>query len=406
MAVRLAGLALGGAGATLAVAQQLAGMLDRGVHPVVPAIGSVGASDLMHMAAIGQVALGHGTAELDGEVLDGAEALAKAGLEPLALRPKDGLALISANGVSVGWAALLADRAALVADVADLVVALSLEATEGNPSIVEPAAAAAKPVPGQARSAERIRGLLRGSVRCSGPQKSVQDPLSFRVAPQVHGAYREFVDLMRRSVDVELAAMDDNPLVVTAERRLISNGNFHPIAMALAVDALRPPIAHVGQLSDRRMNHLWPALLGRVDMTSPAAMLAAAEHGGPLLRYAASTSAAELREIAGPATLDIGPLDLGVEDHATNAVSAAYRTHRALERLLDVLTIEAIMAWQVCATESGTLATGLGTRAAVDALEDAVPVGPTRVSSRTFHAAVRAALVGPALAAAEAALGR
>ena len=380
-------------------------MLEHGVHPVVPAIGSVGASDLMHMAAIAKVAIGRGTAEVDGKILDGAQALAAAGMEPLTLHPKDGLALISANGVSVGWAALLAARAGLLADVADLVVALSLEATEGNLSIVDPAAAAAKPVPGQLVAAGRIRALLAGSTRCAGQQRSVQDPLSFRVSPQVHGAYREFVGILRGAVEIELAAMDDNPLVVTAERRMVSNGNFHPIALALAVDALRPAIAHVGQLSDRRMNHLWPALLNRVDITNPAVMLAASEQGGPLLRYAASARAAELREIAGPSTLDIGPLDLGVEDHATNAVGAAHRTHQALNRLLDVLAVEAIMAWQVLRTESGTLATGLGTRPAIDALEAAIPVGPVRGASQRFHAAARSVLSGPALAAAEAAIG-
>src|SRR4029453_588696 len=153
----------------------------------------------------------------------------------------------------------------------------------------------------------------------------------------------------------------------------------------LAVDALRPAIAHVGQLSDRRMNHLWTVLLGRIDLTSPAAVLAASNESGPLLRYAAAARAAELREIAGPATLDISPLDLGVEDHSTNAVSAAHRTHQALERLLDVLATEAIMSWQIPDTEAATAASGLGTRAAVDAFEHELPRGPVRASSQRFH---------------------
>ena len=407
MAVRIAGLALGGAGASPEAARQLVAMLERGIHPIVPSIGSVGASDLMHMAAIAQVAIGRGRAEVDGEVVEGAEALARSGLSPLALRPKDGLALISANGASVGWSALLFDRASRLASVADLVVALSLEAMEGNPSIVEPAAAEAKPVPGQAVAAARIRALLSGSARCTGAPKSVQDPLSFRVAPQVHGAYREFVELLRGATETELAAMDDNPLVVVDERRMVSNGNFHPIALALSVDALRPATAHVGQLSDRRMNHLWPVVLDRATIMDPSAALNVAEQGGgPLLRYAASTRAAELREMAGPATLDIGPLDLGVEDHATNAVSAAHRTDQALERLLDVLTIEAIMAAQIIVASSGVESAGRGTRAAIEALEAAVPPGPTRAVSQRHHAAVREALLGPVLDAADVAIGR
>jgi histidine ammonia-lyase len=409
MAVRVAGLALGGSGASPAAARQLVAMLERGIHPVVPAIGSVGASDLMHMAAIAQVAIGRGRAEIDGEVVDGAEALARADLQPLKLQPKDGLALISANGASVGWAALLVHQAERLADLADLVVALSLEATEGNLSIVEPVAAAAKPVPGQAVAADRIRSLLAGSVRCSGAPRSVQDPLSFRVSPQVHGAYREFVELLRRATDTELAAMDDNPLVDVGERRMVSNGNFHPIALALSIDALRPAIAHVGQLSDRRMNHLWPMVLERAAITDPAAALSAHEQGGGvLLRYAAATRVAELREIAGPSTLDIAPLDLGVEDHATNAVSAAHRTGQALGHLADVLSVEAIMAGQILlgSGESATNGLGQGTRAALDALEATVPPGPARAVSQAFHAAVREALLGPVLTAAERAVER
>ena len=403
MTVRLVGIAQGGSGASPAVADMLVAMLDRGVHPIVPAIGSVGASDLMHMAAIANVAIGHGRADVRGDVLPGREALARAGLEPLALKPKDGLAFVSANGVSVGWSALVAARAEAVAKLSDLVVALTLEATESNLSIVDPLAAAAKPVAGQIESARQIGLFLTGSARCSGPQNSVQDPLSFRVAPQVHGAFREFVRFLHGAVETELAAMDDNPLVITAERRMVSNGNFHPIAMALAVDALRPPMAHVGQLSDRRMNHLWPTLLERIDITSPEAMLAAADNGGPLLRYAAATRAAELRETAGPATLDIAPLDLGVEDHATNAVSAARRSDEALDRLEDVLAVELILAWQVLATGSTSLATGLGTAAALEALEEIAPRGPIRTAADRFHATVRASLHEPVLAAAVAA---
>ena len=405
MAVRVIGIALGGSGASPAVADQLVVMLERGIHPIVPSIGSVGASDLTQLAAIAKVALGTGRAEVDGDVVSGAEALARAGLAPLVLRPKDGLSFISANGVSVGWAALVAARARAIADLADLVVAVSLEATEGNLSIVDPVAAAAKPVPGQAIAADHIRAFLAGSVRCTGVARSVQDPLSFRVAPQVHGAYREFAGLLGDQVEIELSAMDDNPVVATAEGRMISNGNFHPIAMALAADALRPAIAHVGQLSDRRMNHLWPLLLAGAETATPAAMIEAASHGGALLRYAAATRAAELRELAGPVTLDIAPLDVGVEDHSTNAVTAVRRTDEALDRLEDVLAVELMMAWQLLARTPDPGATGVGTAAAIDALDAAFPAGRSRTPSDAFHAGVKAALHDRVLAAALAATG-
>src|SRR5262249_30722830 len=209
-----------------------------------------------HMASIAQVLIGEGRAELDGEVLPGGEALRRAGLAPVVLEPKDGLALISANGVSIGQAALVVEHARRLAQVADLTLAASIEMLSGNPSVLDAAVLAAKPVPGQAAAGASIRGFLDGSALFTpGVPKSVQDPLSFRVGPQVHGAFRELIDLLEAHVAIELNAMDDNPLVDVAGGRMLSNGNFHPMALALALDALRPGIAHVGQLSDRRLNH-------------------------------------------------------------------------------------------------------------------------------------------------------
>src|SRR5262245_583116 len=162
MAVRLAGIALGGSGASPAVADAYVALLNNDVTPVVPEIGSVGASDLGSMAAIALVLIGEGQAVYRGAVVPGAEALERAGLAPVRLEPKDGLTLVSANGVSVGHAALVVERAARLADAMDAVVALSLGASMGNLSIVDPVAAAAKPVQGQSVADERVRGQLAG----------------------------------------------------------------------------------------------------------------------------------------------------------------------------------------------------------------------------------------------------
>jgi histidine ammonia-lyase len=188
LAVRLNGIARGGSGASPGVAKVLMAMLNAGVHPIVPEIGSVGAGDLGPMAGMAQVAVGQGTAEYQGEQLPGGEALRRAGITPLVLSGKDGLALISANGVSIGHAALVVARAERAAAAADVAAALSMEATGANPSIVHPAVARAKRIPGQAAAADHIRELLAGSrlLQPGGP-RSVQDALSFRVVPQVHG---------------------------------------------------------------------------------------------------------------------------------------------------------------------------------------------------------------------------
>lgn len=346
MVARVAGIALGGAGATLAAAETLVLMLNRGVHPVVPVVGSVGASDLMHMAAIALVMIGRGRAEVDGEILPGADALARARIQPLRMEPKDGLALISANGVAVGHAALVIDRAIRTSDAIDVVAAISLEARRGNPSIVEPVVAAAKPIPGQIEAARHIRELLSGSSLCqAGGPASVQDPLSFRVVPQVHGALREVVAFARRAVDDELASMDDNPLVVATEGRMVSNGNFHPMLMALAFEALRPALAHVGKLSERRTAHHFDDFTADPEAFADGGVRITESLGSTvLLAYAAAARYAELRQVADPATLDLPSLDVGIEDHATSAPLTIERTERALDLLDDLLAVELLSA--------------------------------------------------------------
>ena len=397
MAVRVAGIARGGAGASPPIAETYVAMLNAGVHPVVPLVGSIGASDLMHMAAIALVAMGEGEAELGGATVPGAEAMARAGIAPLRLAPKDGLTIISANGVSIGHAALVLDRAARLADAADVVVALSLEAARGNPSIVQPVVAAAKPVPGQILAASRIRGLLAGSGLCAdGAPQSVQDPLSFRVAPQVHGAFREVVDFAARAVDTELAAMDDNPLVSVDDGRMISNGNFHPMLLALAVDAIRPALAHVGQLSDRRTGQLWDRFVSDPEIFSPEALDRIARYGSPLLRYAGAARAAELRTLADPATLDVAQLDLGVEDHATMAPLAVRRTDEALGVAEDVLATELLTASAAVGWRDEIRAEmGPWTRRALDLVVGALARLGAGASSAAVHRAACELLGGP-----------
>jgi histidine ammonia-lyase len=225
MAVRLVGLTRGGSGATPAVADSLVGMLNAGVHPLLPRTSSVGAADIGAMALIAQVAIGAGRAEYGGEVLTGGEALARAGIPPLVLQAKDGLALVSANGVSVGQGALVVERAVALADAAELVAALSMEATRGNPSIALPVVAAGKPFPGLVESCRQLRAALAGSYLMeTGAPASVQDPLSFRVVPQVHGAFRDVSAFAGQAVGTELNAQADNPLVSPTDGTLVSTG--------------------------------------------------------------------------------------------------------------------------------------------------------------------------------------
>ncbi len=391
LVARLNGLARGGSGASMAAADALEAMLNEGVHPVVPETASVGAGDLSQMADVAQVAIGMGRAEYRGEVMPGAEALRRAGITPLVLEPKDGLALISANGFSSGLAALVVARAVRAAGAADIAAALSMEATDGNASVVLPAVARAKPYPGQIAAAEHLRDTLDGSRLLErGAAHSVQDALSFRVAPQVHGALREYVDLARRAVEVELNSASDNPLVSVEDRILISNGNFHPIVLAIAFDALRVAIAHVGQLSERRLSHLWDAFFELMASAGPPS----GDSGAPAplfglqLRYPAAAAFPELKQLAAPATLDTPPLDIGVEDHGTSAPLSVRKTDTALGLLSDILAIELLMAHDVVAAMPARPTMGKGTSEALQMVEEAT-AGAAQ-SPAEVHRALRA----------------
>lgn len=345
MIVRINGMARGGSGASPAAAETLVSMLNVGVHPVLPETGSIGAADIGHMAGIAQVAIGAGTAEYEGEILPGGEALRRAGIPPLRLEGKDGLALISSNGVSIGYGALVLSRAVRAADAADEAAAVSLEATGGNPSIASPAVARAKPYPGQIAAAAHLMEMLQGSrLLDAGEPQSVQDALSFRVIPQVHGALREFLDTARQAVEVELNSASDNPLVDVESGTVLSNGNFHPMVLAIAFDALRVAVVHTGQLSERRMSHLWDAIMEAIKHGPPTPSTGPASMPGIQLRYAASACFTALRLLAAPATLDSTVLDLGIEDHATGAVLSVRKTDEALGLLADILAIEVLLA--------------------------------------------------------------
>jgi histidine ammonia-lyase len=390
MAVRLVGLTRGGSGASPAVADSLVALLNAGIHPLLPRTSSVGAGDLAAMALVAQVAIGAGRAEYRGEVLDGGEALARAGIPPLALQAKDGLAMISANGVSVGQGALVVERADALADAAERVAALSMEATRGNPSVALPVVAAGKPFPGLVESCRQLRRALQGSyLMTSGAPASVQDPLSFRVVPQVHGAFRDTTAFARQTLETELNAQADNPLVSPSDGTLVSNGNFHPVLLAVAVDALRVAVAHVGQLSDRRLGHLWAAYFEAMPGSGPPS-----DVPGMRLRYAAAAAYAELRQLAAPVSLDIGVLDQGVEDHSTAAPLGVGKADEALDLLADILTIEVLLAVDVLDRRPRLPALGEGTAALYAAARGAVAALPDR-SPDAVHRAVRATLFTP-----------
>ena len=201
-----------------------------------------------------------------------------------------------------------------------------------------------------------------------GSAHSVQDALSVRVVPQVHGALRHFVAALHDAVVQELNAASDNPLVSTTDQTMISNGNFHPMVMAVSADALRIAVTHVGQLSERRMAHLWAALFARLEAGPPRVAPA-----GMRFRYPAAAVFSELRHLAAPATLDTPPQDLGIEDHSTGAALTVQLTDRSLDLLDDLLAIELLLARDVLSlAQDPRPRLGRGTSAALPVLEQAI----------------------------------
>ncbi|WP_104137864.1 aromatic amino acid ammonia-lyase [Arthrobacter sp. ZGTC131] len=365
---RLIGFTRGGSGVRPDTARFYAGLLNRGVVPAIPRDGSVGSSDLTQLAAVAAVAIGEGQAlAADGTVVAGAEALSRAGLEPLVLAPAEALALVSANAYSIGAGALELGRLLQLADLADTALALSLEATArydggGNLSPFSPAVQAAKAVDGQRVSAAKVRRLLRGGW-LEDPRRavSVQDALSFRAAPQTHGAFRAQVTALAEALEVELNGRGDNPMTDLVSGRMISGGNFQPMQLALAFEALRLGLAHVGISSERRIAKLYPPqrLIRQLNLEAARSGTPLASEDLPgLLWYSAAGLLAELKFLAAPATLGAPTLSADVEDHSTLAPLALQQLERAVEAAGKLLTIEALTATYLLAEAQGAEAGG------------------------------------------------
>ena len=345
LVVRASGMAAGGSGVSPAVLAGIVGLLERRVHPIVPADASVGAADLGLLATAFLPLIGLGEAELDGVRLPGAAALAAAGLEPLALSGRDGLALCSSNAVSAGTAALTVLDALRLLETACAAGALSLEAFVANLSPFDERAVRARPGAGQVEVARRVRSLLAGSRLLEpGVARRVQDPLSFRCIPQVYGAGLAALERARGAVELELAAPADNPLVLADDGELLSNGNFHTIALALACEGACLALAHVGWLAGQRAIRLLDAR--KTDLAESLSPVDGLQIGVAGLGLPLMQLHAELRHLALPAALDSPPIADGIEDHSSHALLAVRKLARVVDRLARIVAIELTVAAQ------------------------------------------------------------
>lgn len=371
MLARLNGMARGGAGVSLAVCETLLTMLNLGLHPVIPSRGSIGMSDLAPLAHMALPLIGLGEVEYQGRVMPGAEAIELAGLLPVALGAKDALALCSANSVSVGRGALVLADAVRLLVAADVSAALSLEGFQGNVGPLDPRAHAVRPFAGQRAAADHMRDLLRGSsLWIPDPLRSMQDPLSFRCVTQVHGAARDALGFVRRTIEVELNASGDNPVVLPDDDIIMSNGNFHVAGVAMGFDLLAIALAHVTSIIANRVIRLMdPALSGL-----PPQLTARPGINCGLSTFQKTITAldAEVRLAAAPGSVHFTPVAGDIEDHATMATLCVDKAARVVDLAWNMLSIELLTAAQAIDLRAGPQL-GDGTRAAYEIVRSVAP---------------------------------
>ncbi|MGH3516314.1 MAG: histidine ammonia-lyase [Haloechinothrix sp.] len=382
MLLRLHTLATGHTGATITTARTLAALLNSGVIPVVHEYGSLGCSgDLAPLAAVALTLMG------EGEVLDAsgarepaAQALAAAGIEPVTLAEKEGLALTNGTDGMLGMLALAATDLDRLLDVADLTAAMSVEALLGTDRVFADDLQALRPHPGQATSAARMAALLAGSEIVAshrGPDcPRVQDAYSLRCAPQVHGAARDTLAHARLVAGRELASAIDNP-VVLGDGRVESNGNFHGAPIAYVLDFLAIPIADVASMAERRTDRMLD--VARSHGLPPfLAHDPGVDSGHMIAQYTQAAIVSELKRIAVPASVDSIPSSAMQEDHVSMGWSAGRKLRRAIDGLTTVLAVEYLTAARALELRA-PLAPAPATAAAVALLRQRVQgIGPDR----------------------------
>ncbi len=369
MLLLAASLSRGHSGVRPQVVQLLAGMLNARVHPVIPSRGSVGASgDLAPLAHLGLVLMGEGESVFDGRRLSGGEALRLAGLAPIVLQAKEGLALINGTHLMEAIAVLASHDAQVLLRAAEVACAMSIEGLMGSHVPLDERIHRRRGQLGQQESAARLRRLVAQSeINVSHADcPRVQDPYTMRCAPQVFGAARDALDYGIAIFERELDAVTDNPLVFPDDGDVLSGGNFHGQPLALALDVLAIALAQIASFSERRIFNL----MGPHDWDEQGAPLFLTPNPGlnsgfMLTQYVAASLVNEIKLLAHPASIDSIPTSAGMEDFNSMGATAAHKLLRVLEQSRQVVAIELMCAAQMLEFRK-PLKPGLGAQRAYD----------------------------------------
>ncbi len=409
MLLRIQTLATGRTGVRPVVITTYAALLNAGIAPVVHEFGSLGCSgDLAPLAHCALALMGEGPVRVNGEMVQAADALFDAGIEPIELQEKEGLALINGTDGMLGMLCLAIDDLRRLVTTADIAAAMSVEGLLGTDDVFAADLHALRPQPGQQESAENMRKVLQGSpIRASHDVEDcprVQDAYSLRCAPQVAGGLRDTLAHAERVAGYELASAVDNP-VVTLDGRVESNGNFHGAPIAYVLDFLAIPAADLASMSERRTdrfldkarNHGLPPFLADDPGVDSGLMIA---------QYTQAGLVSEMKRLAVPASVDSIPSSAMQEDHVSMGWSAGRKLRRSVDALAHVLAIELVTAArgiQLRAPLEPAPATG-AVIAALAGVANVAP-GPDRFLAPDLAGAYEAVVVGLPVSAAEAVVG-
>jgi len=380
MLLRLNTLAKGLSGVRLVVPRLIQSFLNKGIHPQIPSKGSVGASgDLAPLSHMALALIGEGIVESHGELMPASAAIQKAGLSPLKVTMKEGLALNNGTQVSTAIAALVVHDAEQLLRTAEVTTSVSLDALRAFAQAFDARLHQVRNFKGQMDSASNIRSLIEGSKlvkeSVTGEHESAQDAYSLRCTPQVLGAAREAISFARGLVEVEMNSATDNPLVFAESSEVLSGGNFHGQTVGMAMDVVSIGLATVANISERRTyrmldshlsNGLPPFLVG--------AREASGLHSGLMaVQFTAAALASENKVLAHPATVDTIPTSGGMEDFVSMSPTAGLKARAILENTRRVIAIELICATQALDFRDPTKCGG-GARAAYKKVREKVPM--------------------------------
>lgn len=339
MCIRLNTALCGCTGISTEILTMYKEFLNRGIHPRVLQRGSIGEGDISTLSLIGQAMIGSGEVEYKGEIVPSARAMSAEGIPPASLGPKDGLSIVSSNAQGEAMAAVLVCEAEQLLVVADAVFCLSLEGLNGGLQPLGEKVNALRGLAGQQRSAARCREFLAGSyLERPDPSRALQDPLSFRCASAVHGSVIDTLDFVRRHLEIQLNATDDNPCILVDEGAASVSQNFETTTLALGVEMLASALNHMSKCICYRLIHLAdPAFTGLTRFLTPAEVKTIA-YG--TIQKVYTMLDAENRMLANPSSMDFMAVAGTIEDHASNLPLAAAKALKIVDNLRYMLGIE------------------------------------------------------------------